>query len=479
MTLSPLKAGGSVGPAMAGDRRSLPRPRLPIRTRLTIAFAAVMAAVLAASGTFLYSQFRGDLDKQLETRIQGQASALEALVDVEHLRAIEQATELAQVYDAGGRVIASSAPARRLRLLTQAEAIGASRRPLQIDRRRLPSGAVRIEAIAARTQKGALRALAVADSLASRDRELARLRDLLLIAGPLALLLASFTGNEVARAALRPVERMRRQAERITERELSERLPVTDSADEIGALGRTLNAMLDRVEAAVARERRLVGDASHELRTPLTTLRAEVELALRGDRSREELYAALQSAAEEARRMSRLADDLLVLARADHGRLPLNAEPLPVREVLEAAAARARAAAHVRGRRIVVSDQVDGIAVHADPDRTAQVLDNLITNALRYGDGTIALSAHASDELVELHVTDEGQGFPDDVISRPFERFGRGSEARAGERGSGLGLALVEAVAIAHGGWAKARNRPEGGADVWIALPRGQAARKR
>jgi signal transduction histidine kinase len=174
--------------------------------------------------------------------------------------------------------------------------------------------------------------------------------------------------------------------------------------------------------------------------------------------------------------MSRLADDLLVLARADQGRLPIKPEPLAARDVLTAAAERARAAAEVRGRRIVVEDELsDGATVRADRDRTAQVLDNLVTNALRYGDGTITLSARDDGGLLELHVTDEGPGFPDEVIGRPFERFARGSEARASEQGSGLGLALVEAVAVAHGGRAEARNRPEGGADVWIALPRDQA----
>jgi len=144
-------------------------------------------------------------------------------------------------------------------------------------------------------------------------------------------LVAMAIANAQSRAALRPVERMRARAERITERQLLERLPVSDAADEIAALGRTLNAMLDRVEAAVARERRVVSDASHELRTPLTTLRAEVDLALMGDRDNAELRAALKSASEEARRMSRLADDLLVLARADQGRLPLHPRPLGAR----------------------------------------------------------------------------------------------------------------------------------------------------
>jgi two-component system OmpR family sensor kinase len=332
---------------------------------------------------------------------------------------------------------------------------------------------VRIRAVPARAPRGGRVAVVVADRLARRDRELARLRTLLLIAGPLALLLAGLAGHEVARAALVPVERMRRQAERITDQQLSERLPVPASADEVSALGRTLNAMLDRVEAAVARERRVVSGVRSSWLASLTTLRAEVDLALLGERDAEELRAALRSAAEEARRMSRLADDLLVLARADQGRLPLRPERLVARDLLEAAAARSRAAAQMQGRSLVVAgDASSEIAVLADRDRTAQTLDNLVANALRYGAGTITLSACEDGRLIELHVTDEGPGFPDELLGRAFERFARGADARGTEPRSGLGLALVEALALAHGGHARAANRAEGGADVFVALPR-------
>jgi signal transduction histidine kinase len=286
-------------------------------------------------------------------------------------------------------------------------------------------------------------------------------------------LVATAIANAQSRAALRPVERMRSQAERITERQLSARLPVSDDTGEVTALGRTLNSMLDRVEEAVARERRVVSDASHELRTPLTTLRAEVDLALMGNRDNAELRAALESASQEAKRMSRLADDLLVLARADQGRLPLHPRPLAACGLLEDAAGRAQASAEIGGRAVVVmAEPSDRCTVLADPDRAAQALDNLITNALLYGDGAITLSARNTSQQVELHVTDEGPGFSAELLPRAFERFGRGPEARAGQPGSGLGLALVEAVAIAHGGQARACNRPDGGADVSFTLPR-------
>ena len=449
--------------------------RLPIRIRLTIAFAAVMAVVFVAAGAILYAQFQRDLDDELRAALNAQATDIAALVQAGGGPGVVASSKerLAQMYAPDGRVLASTPAAAGLRLLTEAQVRRATRSPVEIERLALPGPDARVRAVPAGQPSDGTAAVAVGDFLERRDHALARLRTLLLIAGPLALLLASLAGHELAGAALRPVDHMRLRAEQIHEGDLSERLPVPDAHDEVGALGDTLNALLDRLEAAVARERRLVSDASHELRTPLTTLRAEVDLALRGDRDAGELRAALESAADEARRMTRLADDLLVLARADQGRLPLQSQLLVARDLLEAAAARASAAARERGRTIVASDLSEGSAmVLADPDRAAQALDNLVANALRYGAGTIALSARAGGELVELHVTDEGGGFPDDISDRAFERFGRAAEARASGSGSGLGLAIVEAIAQAHGGHARARNRAEGGADVWIALPR-------
>jgi two-component system, OmpR family, sensor kinase len=455
---------------MSRPRWLTPYARLPIRARLTIAFIGVMAAVLAAAGAFLYGQFRSDLDAQIDNSLRLEAQDVEALVDAGGPRDVAvSGAPLAQVFAANGRLLTTTRKPAGFRLLSVRQARQAALGPRRIRTEVLPSGQARVLALQASAVGEPRLALAVAEPLRLRNHELDHLRSLLLISGPLALLLASVAGYELARAALRPVDRMRTELEAMSDRPGV--LLVPDTPDEIGALGNTLNELLERVRAAVARERRLVSDASHELRTPLTTLRAEVDLALLGDRDKDELRAALTSAAEEAKRMSRLADDLLVLARADQGRLPLDPRPLPVTELLSAAASRARAAADVRGRSIEI-DGVNGAAVVADPDRTAQALGNLITNALLYGSGPIGLSSREGRGVIELHVTDEGPGFSDELVSRVFERFGRGEQARASTQGSGLGLAIVEAIAEAQGGQAQARNRPGGGADVWISLPR-------
>ncbi len=211
-------------------------------------------------------------------------------------------------------------------------------------------------------------------------------------------------------------------------------------------------------------------DASHELRTPLTALRTEVELALLGNRDAAELRAALTSAAEEIRRVCRLADDILVLAQADHGRLPLRLRPLKPLQLLKEAATRARAAAWTQGRQITIQDRTSGSWLLGDPDRAAQALDNLVSNALQYGSGTISLSAQADRTLIGLHVADQGTGFAEEIAERAFQRFTRGKHM--GGDGCGLGLSLVAAIAKAHQGVATVCNLPEGGADACIALPR-------
>jgi heavy metal sensor kinase len=447
---------------------------LPIRLRLTIAFAGVLTVVLGASGVVLYTEFERDLDEVIDRDLNARTADMAALVSRagDPQRALEESGErLAQIYRPGGRLLASTAAFSGTRALSVPQARQAARQAVQIDRVETPIGAARLRAVPASVGIEGPVAIAVGEPLARTDSSLDRLRDLLLIAGPLALLLATYAGYQVARAALRPVERMRARAEQITEHDTAERLPVPATSDEIEALGRTLNELLERLDAALRRERRLLSDASHELRTPLSVLRTEVQLALRGERDARELRAALESVGDETDRLSRLADDLLVLARSDQGRLPIRGEPLDAQELLEAAARRAHAAAGAAGRRVLAEHEAgDGAVALADPDRAAQALDNLVANALAYGRGDVRLRASEAEGQVELHVVDEGDGFPPELVERAFDRFSRGDPGRSGE-GTGLGLAIVAAIARAHGGAAGVRNRPEGGADVWIALP--------
>jgi signal transduction histidine kinase len=431
--------------------------RISLRLKLTLAFTGVMAVLLALAGIALSVLVANNLDSTIENGLEARARDAAAVVATGRLASTGE--PYAQVLAPDGTVRDTTTGAGDEPLLTDGELARARTQTVVVERAEL-------RLLARPVAGGAV--LVVGESLAQRERALDALHALLAVGGPLALLIASAVGYALAAAALRPVERMRRHAAAITAAQTSERLPVPPSDDEIGRLGRTLNEMLARLEVAFKRERAFVSDASHELRTPLAILRTELELALRGEHTREELEAALRSAAEESERLTQLAEDLLVIARSDQGRLPVRPEALEAGAVLARVAGRFQTRARAEGRPLA-ADPSPGVELTADPARLEQALANLVDNALTYGDGTVALSARTNNGTVELHVTDEGPGFPPEFLPRAFERFTRADEARS-RGGSGLGLAIAEAIAAAHGGTAQARNGSLG-TDVWLALP--------
>ena len=453
--------------------------RLPIRARLTLAFAAAMALVLAATGAFVYLRMRSELNQTVDQGLRSRVADVTALARdsdpgvIESRRSplTEQGESVAQVLTAGAAVFDATPRLRSHPLLTRRELPAALRGRIVVERDHVLGldGKARLLAGPVHNEGSPLVAV-VGASLDDRDEALGRLLLALVIGGPVALALASLAGYGVAAAALRPVEAMRREAAEVSITEPGRRLPVPPAADELGRLAETLNEMLSRQESAFARERTFVSDASHELRSPLSVLRTELEFALRRGRTEEELKAALRSAAEETDRLTQLAEDLLVLARSDQGELTLRTEEVAASELLARAGERYASRASGSGRAIRV--EPDGeLRVVADRPRLGQALANLVENALRHGRGDVLLAAEEQNGAVELHVRDEGGGFPASFLPSAFERFTRADPARS-RGGAGLGLAIVTAIASAHGGEAAARNRPEGGADAWIRLPR-------
>jgi two-component system, OmpR family, sensor kinase len=438
--------------------------RLPIRVRLTLGFAAAMAVVFAAVGLFVYQrvarELLGTVDQTLIGQAQDETSSGRVDADTESGRT------LAQLFDPQGR-LRSSHP-RRLPPLVGRTVLAEANAGRRVWLDTKPSGRKGTWRVLAEQAPSGTGITVLARSLESRDESLAHLRHELLIFLPLALLAASLGGYALAAGALRPVEALRRRAESVTPGEPSE-LPVPAAGDEVSRLAVTLNEMLARLQAAVEHERRFVADASHELRTPLALLQTELDLALRRPRSREELESALRSAAEETQRLSRLAEDLLLIARADQGPLPIRSEVVAASDLLADAATRFASRAARLGREVRTEETA--LLVDADPLRVGQALVNLVDNALTYGEGTVELAAEQRNGYVELHVRDEGSGFPAEFRARAFDRFSRADEARS-RGGSGLGLSIVELVARAHGGRAGLAGGSSGGADVWIALPR-------
>jgi two-component system, OmpR family, sensor kinase len=410
--------------------------RIPTRIRLTLAFGLAMTLVFGALGAFLYFRLRGSLDEQLNAGLRAHAQAVATLVsrggELESGSSlVEEDESFAQVLTSSGTVRDASLESLQSTPLLSGEELDRARSgTLFLDRDRVR--AVDEDdpfRLLATPSDGAI--VVAGASLEDRDEALASLLTQLLLGFPIALVLSGLAGYVLATAALRPV--------------------------------------VKRLEAGLIRERRFVADASHELRTPLALLQTELELALRRPRSPEELRDALASAGEEVDRLTRLAEDLLVLARADEGGLPLRRSAVAVGDLFETVARRFAPRAQAGGRELDVSAGPDQ-TIFADRLRLEQALGNLVDNALRHGGGTIRLEAESRDGTTMLEVSDEGKGFASSFLPHAFERFARADEARS--RGAtGLGLAIVDAVARAHGGTANAGNRDEGGAFVSLSLP--------
>ena len=454
--------------------------RMPIRLRLTLAFAGVMAVVLLGAALLIRFSLARDLDESIRQSLQTRAADVGALAtDAGQTTApgapsllTERGATLAQILDRDGTIVDATPLLRSTPLISAQELASAERAPLLIDRRSVAgaNGDARLLATRAHDGAGPPRIVVVGASLGERDEAVNNLSLLLAIGGPVALLLASAAGYGVAAAALRPVEAMRRRAAEITGGRRGERLPVPTPRDEIRRLGETLNDMLARIDAALAHERAFVADASHELRMPLAVIKTELEFARRDDQSLEELRAAIVSVDEEADRLTRLTEDLLTIARSDQGGPVIHRQPLVVGDLLRGIADRFAARASSAHRAISVEG--DGAeCILADRILLEQAIGNLVENSLRYGAGGIRLWSRSGDGGVELHVGDEGPGLPPGFSGMAFDRFTRGDAAR-GRGGAGLGLSIVRAVARAHGGEAHLQNLEPTGLDAWIALPK-------
>jgi len=447
---------------------------MPLRLRLALLFALATALAIAVAGFGFLLQLRISLDASLDSSLVTRATALVDEVSAAGMGSLRlgQDEEPAQFLTVDGRILASSPElAGRPALDPEQRRAVAAGHTLTFT-----TGLVgeRTRVLARTTDaEGTLLVVGIGTDIS--DAAADHVEYALLLGGPPAVGVAGFGAWLLAGAALRPVERMRRETAEISEHDTTAQLAVPPTRDEIAALATTMNALLDRLRAAVARERGFVADAGHELRTPLAMLRAELELATRPGRSRAELADAVAAAGQETERLIRLSENLLLLARAEEGRSFVRAVPTPVHELLTAAARGANA----RGADRSVTVEVDcplELTVTADPDRLRQALDNLLDNAIRHSPPgqVVQLAARRADALSSLEITvrDHGAGFPAEFIPHAFERFRRADTARARiDGGAGLGLAIVRAIIQAHGGQTLVHNHPAGGAVVAMRLP--------
>ena len=342
--------------------------RLPIRWRLTAAFALAMVLVLAAAAVFVYLRLADDLNESVETSLRARAEAVSASGDVETGAGEDTEESFAQVVSpSDGRVLDSVGGPERAAIsgasLVRAGAGGSVLEELEVPG---IEGTARVLAAPADEPPGSV--VIVGQSLDDRDETLAGLVASFAIGGPIAVLAASLLGYLLAASALRPVEEMRRRAGEISLTREEDRLPLPAAHDEIRRLGVTLNEMLGRMHESYERERRFVADASHELRTPLAVLKAELEGSLSRDDLSAETRESVGAALAETDQLAQLADDLLLIARSGDRGLPVAPERVDVRELLEQARHRFAERAGSQGRAIEL-DSPD--AVEAQPRSAA------------------------------------------------------------------------------------------------------------
>lgn len=441
-------------------------------------FACGTALVIAVAGVGFVLQLRVSLDASLDPGLRARVAAVademtapDLVAGVPQFRPLDG---IVQIRALDGRLLAASPDGGTGPLLDSAQ------------RRQALAGEVsftgtvrgdrsRVLATTAASEVGRV-LVVVGTGTDVSDAAVDNVRNALLLGGAPAVLLAGVAAWLLAGAALRPVERMRRQAAAIGDRDIGRRLALPATRDEVAALGATFNALLDRLQAALERERGFVADAGHELRTPLAILRTELDLAARPGRTREALVEAIHEAGQETDRLIRLAEDLLLLARIDNAGPLLRPVPTVLPELLQSVARGAGARAAARAVTVTVSSP-RGLTVMADPDRLRQAVANLLENATRYappGSG-VQVTAAPSGGMVTVEVSDRGPGFPEDFLPHAFERFQRAEAARSRDNGgTGLGLSIVQAIARAHGGEATVANRVGGGAVVCLRIPAGE-----
>ena len=447
---------------------------MSIRLRLTLAFAAIAVGLFSLGSWVFVSSLSDSMLSAIDAQLASQASQAARYVRTSAAAPADGAggglAYVVQLVDRAGHVAATSSEG-------DGEPVVAPSRLAQARRARVTLTITREDEV--------LRVLAepfssrpgwvvvAGASLAAYDATVHRAEAGLLVAGAVFTVAVALGAFGLATAALRPVERLRREVAELARHDAPGTVAVPPTRDEIAALAETMNALLVTIRSTLDRERTLIADVSHELRTPFAVLQGELELASRPGRTPPELRDAVAHAAEEAGRLSRLADDLLLLSRSDQGHLVADHELTRVRAVL------AESARHCveRARALGVTCRVDApgdLLWEVDPRRVRQALDNLVDNALRFAPSGTEVVLAARVERTELVVTvvDAGQGFPAEYLPHAFERFRRPDASRSRSHGgAGLGLSIVAAIAAAHGGSAEAANRPEGGAVVTLRLP--------
>jgi len=454
-----------------------------VRLRLTLWYAGVLAVSLVAFALLVYyaagAVFYQMQDEALRSTAETVASAY--MQELEEEDSIPKANEVVlaemvfpnryvEVTDAKGQVVAWSANLTGRVLAIPAESQARARQQA-ISFAVINNLRVAVVPLSANKELGYA---VVAEPLSVIDEGQRRLRTYFFAGVPLILLLASIGGYFLARKSLSPIALMNRQTQKITAENLSARLDVMNERDELGGLAVTINDLLARLESSFQEQQRFVADASHELRTPLAVLRGETEVALSQPRSQDEYQASLALIKDEAERLSRIVEDLFILARQPFDSPTVARQTVKLDRIVEECGRAAQVLAAQKNLKLTVAAKA-GVSLQGDDELLQRMILNLLDNAVKYtptgGEVSIELTANNGD--AQITVRDNGIGIPLKDQPHVFDRFYRVDKARSRAMGgAGLGLSITQWVAEIHGG----RVSVESGADgsvFTVELPTG------
>ena len=459
------------------------RPR-NVRSRLTLWYVLVLAGLLAlyagVASLFLFLSLREDFDQNLlqdvetvEGMLAKEPNGLVSLHSSHPDAAEPRIGHFIEVWSPQGSLLYRSAA-------LQDQTLGGPPSPDEglhdpsPSTMRLPNGTrVRLARSVYHVEDQRV-VLRVAYSEEGLWRELGEFGEVLLLGFPIALLLAGVGGYALARKALAPIDSMATQAKKISAERLGDRLSIENPEDELGKLGTVFNGMLGRLQAAFDQLRRFTADASHELRTPLTAIRSVGEVALQDQRSPAEYRDVIGSMLEEVDRLTRLAESLLALSRADAGHVQLQREDIALLRLAEEASSVVEVLAEEKRQQIDIAGDAN-LLVSVDRLILRQAIVNLLDNAIKYsppGSQILVRVQSGGDQQVFLDVIDQGPGIPSEHQPYVFDRFFRVDKARTREwGGAGLGLSITRWAVEAHGGEITLESEEGHGSTFRVSLP--------
>jgi len=451
-----------------------------VRLRLTLWYALAFGLLLTCFSIYVLSSLSNDLrrafDQTLMRTADATASYFEEFVERNNLAAgaVETIRELShgatRVAIFRGREVLATNGANVVSLALRSNLVGS----VQIGEHGMATDLNSNERLAAVPVQinSATYTVAVLESMQELTNELARMRQIVLFAMPAAFLLAAVGGFFLAGKSLQPVVMISAQAERITAKNLNERLEVK-SHDEFARLAAVFNALLSRLDASFRVMREFMADASHELRTPLAIIHGEAEVLLSRERTVDEYRESLATIRDNSKRMALIVKDMLDLARADSGQQVLRREELYLDDVVTACCRSAQPLAQLKEITLTCSAEQD-LSFHGDEELLRRMTVNLLHNAIQYtpSGGAVTVNLRRENCHSVLTVSDTGTGIPQASIDRIFDRFYRVAEARArADGGSGLGLSIVKLAAECHGGAVSVSSKPGNGSTFTVRLP--------